>query len=50
MDSHLMNEAFYRLAVKEGLVLCKKMIYILLKRGKSTEIEIISKKRQGGAQ
>ena len=50
MDSHLMNEAFYRLAVKEGLVLYKNMIYILLKRGKSNEIEIISKKRQGGAQ
>ena len=49
MDSHLMNEAFYRLAVKEGLVLYN-MIHILLKRKKSTEIEIISKERQGGVQ
>ena len=45
-----MNEAFYRLAVKEGLVLYKNMIHILLKRKKSTEIEIISKERQGGVQ
>ena len=50
MDSHLMNEAFYRLAVKEGLVLYKNMIHILLKRKKSTEIEIISNERQGGVQ
>ena len=35
-----MNEAFYRLAVKEGLVLYKNMIHILLKRTKNTEIEI----------
>ena len=45
-----MNEAFYRLAVKEGLVLYKNMIHILRKRKKSTEIEIISKGRQGGVQ
>ena len=45
-----MNEAFYRLAVKEGLVLYKNMIHILLKRKKSTEIEIISNERQGGVQ
>ena len=50
MDSHLMNEAFYRLAVKEGLVLYKNVIHILLKRKKSTEMEIISKERQGGVQ
>ena len=44
-----MNEAFYWLAVKEGLVLYN-MIHILLQRKNSTEIEIISKERQGGVQ
>ena len=34
VNSHLMNEAFYRLAVKEALVLYNSMIHILLQRKK----------------
>ena len=51
VNSHLINEAFYRLAVKEALALYNSMIHILVQRKKSIlRYTIIGKERQGGAQ